>query len=286
MKEIWKPIKGWEGKYEISSYGRCRTVEHFVLRNDGIQQVVRGKIKTPHNNRRGYLAYDIGSKKRIYAHRLVAEAFIPNPNGYNEIDHIDTNKSNNRVENLRWIDRKGNCNNPLTVERMNSVYERFKKPVVELDLYGNYIKTWNGAKDIIKSKGYTFIYVNKDNEKLRITGDRIYVLLEFYNEKRDYTKIYNRRTRFLDNVLNLHSVVELSKDGKVVNVFVSAVDAARHYGVTRGSITLRCNNRKKGVPMRKPPLIMYYKDLDEKLKTAAFNYFSSSSCFPNYKKPS
>lgn len=282
MEEIWKPIIGWEGQYEISSFGRCRTVEHVVLRKDGTQQVVKSRIKAPHDNRRGYLAYGIGSKKRFYAHRLVAEAFIPNPNGYTEIDHIDTDKSNNRVDNLRWTDRKGNCNNPLTKEKMNGIYGNYKKPVVELDLYGNYIKTWNGANDIINSKGYTSIYINKNNNKLRITGNRIYVSLEFYEPGRDYTKIYGRRTRFLDNIINSHSVVELSENGKVLNVFVSTINAAKYYGITRGSITLRCNNRKKGLPMRKSPLIMYYKDLDEKLKNDALNYFisisSSSSC--------
>ena len=68
MREIWKAIKGWEGQYEISSFGRCRTVEHMVLKKDGTRQIVKGKLKIPHDNRKGYLAYLIGSKKRYYAH--------------------------------------------------------------------------------------------------------------------------------------------------------------------------------------------------------------------------
>ena len=58
--------------------------------------------------------------RRIHAkiHRLVAEAFIPNPEGFPCIDHIDTNRANNNVENLRWVDYKGNSNNPLTIEKL------------------------------------------------------------------------------------------------------------------------------------------------------------------------
>ena len=285
MREIWKAIKGWEGKYEISSFGRCRTVEHMVLKKDGVRQTIKGKLKTPHDNRHGYLAYSIGSKKRYYAHRLVAETFIPNPNGYAEIDHIDTDRKNNRVDNLRWTDRKGNCNNPITKAKMIDNYEKMKKPVVELDLLGNFIAKWNGASDIIQSKGYTSIFINRDNEKLRITGDRIYVALDFYDKDKSYTKIYDRRTRFLDNFINNRSVVELSDDNSVTNVFVSTIDASKQFGITRGSITLRCNNRKKGLQMRRPPLLMYFKDLDENAKRKALEFFISNS-FQGHQKPS
>lgn len=277
MKEIWKEIRGWEGKYEISSLGRCRTVQHIVQRKDGTSQVVKGRIKIPHDNRKGYLAYAIGSKKRLYAHRLVAEAFIPNPMGYTEIDHIDANKSNNTVENLRWTDRKGNVNNPITKIKMKCLYEKQKKPVVELDIYGNYIREWRGANDIMRAKGLTSIFINKNNEKLRLTGDRVYVAALYYDKNKNYGKIYGRRTRFIDNVLNSCSVVELSKDGYIVNVFSTTTDAAKHFGLTRGSISLRCNNRRKGVTMRKPPLLMYYKDLSKELQHDALQHFILNS---------
>ena len=64
----------------------------------------------------GYLLVGVsGSRKTVFVHRLVAEAFIPNPLGLRDVDHIDGNKSNNRVENLRWVSHKENCNNPNTI---------------------------------------------------------------------------------------------------------------------------------------------------------------------------
>ena len=67
------------------------------------------------NNDSGYLWVKVGRiRNTVPVHRLVAEAFLPNPLGLRDVDHIDGNKSNNRVENLRWVSHKENCNNPNT----------------------------------------------------------------------------------------------------------------------------------------------------------------------------
>lgn len=77
-----------------------------------------GKILKPNDNGHGYLYIRLGrGGKNYYIHRLVAEAFIPNPDNLPEVDHIDTDKSNNRVENLRWVTREGNVHNPLTIAK-------------------------------------------------------------------------------------------------------------------------------------------------------------------------
>ena len=99
MEEIWRDIKGYEGLYKISSYGRVYS--HY--KKDCLK---------PGNNR-GYLyvnLYKKGKNNTCKIHRLVAEAFILNPNNYEEVNHKDENKQNNRVENLEWCDRKYNAN--------------------------------------------------------------------------------------------------------------------------------------------------------------------------------
>lgn len=109
MKEIWKPIEGYEGLYEISNLGRVKSIQYFNHVNN--KSYPRNKILKPLPNDRGYHRVDLskfGRSKRYRIHRLVAEAFIPNPNNFPEINHIDGNKQNNSINNLEWCTRKHN----------------------------------------------------------------------------------------------------------------------------------------------------------------------------------
>lgn len=98
MLEIWKDIAGYENLYQISNRGRVKSLP----RNGTCS---REKILTPHRDSKG--SYNVslsknGIRKMAYIHRLVAETFIPNPNNYPDVFHIDGNLANNAVENLYW----------------------------------------------------------------------------------------------------------------------------------------------------------------------------------------
>ena len=99
--EEWKDIEGYEGKYQISNYGR---VKSFYKNKDG-------KILKSHDNGHGYKDITLhkdGEKDHYYIHRLVAIYFIPNPNNLPEVNHKGENKENNTVYNLEWCDREYN----------------------------------------------------------------------------------------------------------------------------------------------------------------------------------
>ncbi len=117
MEEIWKDIKGYEGLYQISNFGNIKSMDKVIIRKDGIKYIKRGTMLKPSINTSGYLQIGLsknGIRKPFRIHRLVAIAFIPNPYNKPFIDHINTIKTDNKVENLRWVTREENANNPLT----------------------------------------------------------------------------------------------------------------------------------------------------------------------------
>ena len=96
MTEIWKDIEGLEGLYQVSTKGRVRS-----LRGKNI------KILKQSSTTSGYLFIRL-FYKTYYVHRLVANAFIPNPNNLSDVDHIDNNKKNNNISNLQWLSHRDN----------------------------------------------------------------------------------------------------------------------------------------------------------------------------------
>jgi hypothetical protein len=106
--EIWKDIEGYEGLYEISNMGRVKALPKW-----GGCIFKKERLLKTHDNGKQYLYVDLyndGKRKKDYIHRLVAKAFVDNPNNYPHINHIDENKSNNTYSNLEWCTPKYNCN--------------------------------------------------------------------------------------------------------------------------------------------------------------------------------
>lgn len=188
--EIWVDIKGYEGLYQVSNQGRIRSVEREVktIRN-GVEDTskLKSKILKP-SYTYGYLKVSLskeGKQRYLKVHRLVAEAFIPNPDNKPDIDHINTIRDDNRVENLRWVTKKENNNNELSRKHnsnrqkertgeKNSFYGKHhteeakkrmseskpKKSVVQLTLDLKLIKIWECTRDTNK-EGYNHAHVIK-----------------------------------------------------------------------------------------------------------------------------
>lgn len=104
--EEWRDIKGYEGIYQVSDHGNIRSLDRRVVNHrSGSTRLCKGELFSPFDNGHGYLAVPlrVGRKrKNHYVHRLVAEAFIDNPDGKPVINHIDYNTHNNNVNNLEW----------------------------------------------------------------------------------------------------------------------------------------------------------------------------------------
>lgn len=127
MNEIWKDISGYEGLYQVSNQGRVRSLDRTVAGKNGSRCFRKGKILIGVANRKDYLQVSLrkdGVLKTHKIHRLVAETFIPNLEGKPTVDHINRDKTDNCVDNLRWA--------TYSEQRDNVSGANVKKPVVAI----------------------------------------------------------------------------------------------------------------------------------------------------------
>lgn len=115
VKEVWRPVRGFEGYYEVSDQGSVRSIDRVVEATNRTMHI-RGKVLTPCLKKEGYLAvglYRDGREKRMYVHRMVAEAFVPRPEGCDYVDHINCVRDDPRAENLRWVTASENVRHSI-----------------------------------------------------------------------------------------------------------------------------------------------------------------------------
>ena len=165
--EIWKYIKEFDGKYQISNCSRVKNSK-------------TGRVLSLAKNISGYMVVHIGGKSRLL-HRLVAQAFIPNPESKPEVNHIDEDKENNRVDNLEWVTRYENVNYGTRTSR--AISSKGFIHSVEKRMISIVGKDVNGDEHFFKSL----------NEASRVTGVDHSNISKCLNGKRNRTGKYTWR---------------------------------------------------------------------------------------------
>lgn len=144
--EIWKDIEGYEGRYQVSNLGRVKSLAKTIDVGGKTKRFQPERVLKPSKGVKGYLLVALYKNKRSKmkrVHRLVAEAFIPNPQKMPSVNHKDENKENNKAENLEWCTHKYNN---LYGTRLKKV----SKPILQLNSNGELLKEWESGKKAMR----------------------------------------------------------------------------------------------------------------------------------------
>lgn len=148
--EEWKPVVGYEGLYEVSNFGRVRSVDRYVNASRGRKKLVKSQIIVPIKQNNGYYTVNLNSNGNTVTfsiHRLVAQAFVPNPNNLPCVNHKDECKTNNVSDNLEWCSYEYNNSYGTKPQKISDANSR---KVKMFDLEGNYITTFDSCRQALK----------------------------------------------------------------------------------------------------------------------------------------
>lgn len=176
VDEIWRPIKNYEGLYEISNFGNVKSLERYSDTKNKygyMKRSVKEKILNPSISSKGYMKVTLSNdKNKIFSvHRLVAQAFLPNPDNLPQVNHIDGNKQNNKVDNLEWCTNKENQEHAIknglkNIEKITKrivefnkinkitpykAIEKTKNKCKQYDKNGNFLKLWESLSEASKT---------------------------------------------------------------------------------------------------------------------------------------
>ena len=159
MNEIWKAIEGYEGKYEVSNLGRVRSLHRKVATVHSSMRTIKGKTLVPWTDKDGYLHVNLWCEckmKSHMVHRLVAGAFIPNPDNMPEVNHKDEDKQNNRADNLEWCNTRyninyGNRSHKVSQTRISNAMLGLR--VEQLTMEGHLVRTFDSIREASRVSG-------------------------------------------------------------------------------------------------------------------------------------
>lgn len=232
--EIWKPVKGYEGVYSVSSFGRVRREEFSQILPNGAVGTIKSHIMKSIIGSNNYLYVVLcqnNKRKRYSVHRLVAIAFLPNPNNLPEVNHKDQNRQNAMVDNLEWCDRLYNVRYGDGIEK---AAKKKSKPIDRYTLNGEYIDTWESQQEFYR--------------KHNITGDSLiykacagtHNIISAYGYK---WRFHDDKTPFRDKKQQGNKICQYSMDGILLNTYSSVLAASRATGIDRSTIS-RCASGK------------------------------------------
>ena len=238
MFEIWRDIDGFIGKYQVSNYGRVKSLSRFRKGKDGCLCTVKEKILKPKVDDDGYLNYVLcvgkhQKNKYIRVNVLVYKTFIGSIPECYDVHHIDQNKTNNSVDNLELIEHK----------KHSDLHSKDKsKPILQYTLDGQFVAEYESAFDASRQTGFNRASINKCClGKQKTCANHLWCFKGKEYEIED--KILKAQTKKTSGIIR--QVVQLNKEGQLVNIFNSIVDAYDKTGIAKQNISSCCKGKLK-----------------------------------------
>lgn len=227
--EVWKDIKGFEGRYQVSNMGRVRSLDRWNFGEH--PRFFKGMMRKPSPNNNGYLRISLGdghgNYKHYQMHRLVALHFVP---GYKEglvVNHINEIKTDNRAENLEWCTYQYNLN-------YSDIIAWKRKPLYQYDLDGNFIKKFKCGHQAEQELGFTIVHAIYESKRGYTHG--------FLFSQEPHTKEYwNKVTK--ENKGWTRRVAQCDDNGNEIARFNTVTGAAKAMNVTVQCISNCCRGK-------------------------------------------
>ena len=246
LNEVWKPIKGYEGLYEVSDLGNIRSLDRYIETKKE-KCFRKGRLRKPFISHAGYKLVSLCSKKYL-VHRLVAEAFCENPDRerFNVVDHINTDTLDNRAINLRWCDTAGNLANPISRKRrLEGIRRSMTAESIER---ANITRAANIAKrpyDYIMGIGRNgeplyFRTIKEASEYLNVPIGSLGCIMSGNSPVKDDFKIWFKGKEYLlrekkpKKIVSYPPVIQLDENKKPIRSFKSCRAAAEELGFYTG----------------------------------------------------
>ena len=247
MEEVWKDIEGFDGRYQVSNLGRVRSLDWHGHKG----RMLKLKINKMWGYYRLNLAHPDGYIKSVSVHRLVAMAFIPNPDNLPEVNHKDENKLNNVVcfnpdgsidterTNLEWCTGLYNLRYGTRTERMNKlVNEPRMRPVNQYDFNGNLLHTYKSITDASKAIGVSTRTMSSICGKSGAHSTHGFIF-RYADDKSPWVNYNPDLCR--GNEERKRTVEQYDKHGNFIRSYESVNEASRITGISRRWIQGICN---------------------------------------------
>ena len=189
--EIWKDVLGYEGYYQISNLGNIKSVDRYIKSRSGNLFLRKGKPMFPAQNGNGYLHVILNKNnkpKNHRIHRMVALVFLPAQEHRTDVNHIDGNKLNNRVDNLEWTTHKENCDHSMNVlgndlsghgvkatSKTIKLKDKETNEIIECKSYAEAARKLGISHQVISK------YLNKDKKAINFSDKKYEIVLDYVN---------------------------------------------------------------------------------------------------------